>query len=228
MKEKRQLEEFELFLFDLDGLLLDTEKVHFRAYQVLCEKFGYLLTIDFLRYCELAHHTEASSWKEFFYQEFPLMEEKFSSWDELKAEKKKIYLELASEREIFPMPGAKELLQRLQKGHKTTCVVTNSSRLEVDLLFKKAGILESIDHWIVREDYTNPKPAPDGYLRAIETFWKGGKIIGFEDSWKGICALEQTPALPILVCPLNHPQLQRFSSLKKTVYYESLQEIFSF
>ena len=39
---------YDLFLFDLDGLLVDTEKLHFEAYKRLCSRFGYELAWDFM------------------------------------------------------------------------------------------------------------------------------------------------------------------------------------
>ncbi|MGD0665742.1 MAG: HAD hydrolase-like protein, partial [Rhabdochlamydiaceae bacterium] len=43
-------DKFDLFLFDFDGLLVDTEELHFKAYQMLCQGRGYKLPWDINRF----------------------------------------------------------------------------------------------------------------------------------------------------------------------------------
>jgi beta-phosphoglucomutase len=106
------------------------------------------------------------------------------------------------------MPGVEDLLNHLQKHHIARCVVTNSFRQQVELIRSKLPLLNTIPHWITREDYKNPKPHPEGYLKAIELYGKkGGKVVGFEDTVRGLEALRQTSALPVLICSEHHPLL---------------------
>ena len=80
------------------------------------------------------------------------------------------------------------------------CVVTHSPQTLVDVLRKQHPILNTIPHWITRHDYTQPKPHPEGYLMAIKRFaGANDQIIGFEDTPRGIEALMQTTALPVLI-----------------------------
>jgi beta-phosphoglucomutase len=106
------------------------------------------------------------------------------------------------------MPGVESLLTLLDQKGIRRCVVTNSFRSQVDLIRTHQKVLQTIPHWITREDYENPKPAPDGYLRAIELYGQpGDRVVGFEDSLRGIQSLQKTPALPVLVCSSHHPLL---------------------
>ena len=85
---------------------------------------------------------------------------------------------------------------------KTSCVVTNSTKDATGILKEKLEDLHLIPHWLTREDVKVVKPDPSGYLQAMELYGKKeDRAIGFEDTPKGIEALCQTKAQPILIAP---------------------------
>ena len=195
------------FLFDFDGLLVNTEHLHYQAYVNMLETQGCKLDWDFTRFCFFAHRN-ADALKEQIYAELPNLD---PDWKKLYSIKKQIYFELIGSGKIELMPGVKTLLTQLKKSGKNSCVVTNSLLEQIQLIRAQHPILQTIPHWITREDYDKPKPHPDGYLRAIELFGKkGDRIVGFEDSMRGLTSLEQTTALPILICSRIIRYLQPF------------------
>jgi len=201
------IERFDLFLLDFDGLLVDTENVHYKAFQMLCDRYGYHLPWDFDTYIFSAHQV-AGGIRAALYKEFPEIETKYE-WESFYGEKKKIYLELAQKEKFTLMPGVEPFLKQLALSRKKRCVVTNSTKEQVEHIKYTLPILKTIPVWFTREDYDQPKPAPDGYFKAIEVLADpGDKMVGFEDSFKGIRSLEQTPALPILICDPHHPQMK--------------------
>lgn len=195
----RWISEFQLFLFDLDGLLVNTEELHFGAYKRMLQQRGYSLGWDFATYFKIAQQ-DAEAPKRYIYAEFPQLQKEEPDWGVLYKEKKQAYLDLL-ERESAPlMPGVQQLLTELEKKAVKRAVVTHSGKSLVDALCKKNPTLRTIPHWITREDYTLPKPAPDGYLKAIADFaGLHDRIIGFEDSSRGLRSLMATSATPILV-----------------------------
>lgn len=218
----RWVKDFHLFLFDFDGLLVNTEHLHYQAYVDMLAQRGYKVDWSFARFCELAH-LNADALKEALYAEFPSLE---PNWDLLYAEKKQIYFELIRSGKVELMPGVKRLLKTLEKEKIRRCVATNSLREQIALIRSQLPILQTIPHWVTREDYANPKPDPECYLRAIQLVErKGDRIIGFEDSVRGIQALSQTPALPILICPAHHPLLELALDGTGAVHFESFEEI---
>lgn len=217
----RWIEKFDLYLFDLDGLLVDTEKLHFAAYQTLCENYGHILDWDFSQYIHIAH-TSATGLKEMLH---PFLSHKEASWDVLYIEKKQIYLQLLRTGGLQLMPGAQKLLKELSTSSTKRCVVTNSAREQVEMIKTLLPILQTIPVWITREDYDAPKPASDGYHKAIELLADpGDRIIGFEDSLRGLKALMGTSAKPVLICDPAHPQLQG-ESLEGISQYPALDKI---
>lgn len=215
------IQAFQLFLFDFDGLLVDTEYLHYQSYIDMMASLGYVLDWDFARYCEVAHINETAL-REELYSKFPHLD---PNWKRIYQKKNQIFLELLSRAEVKLMPGVARLLQALEKAQIRRCVVTNSGRELTQIIRARLPILNTIPYWVTREEYHNPKPDPECYLRAIELYGKeGDKIIGFEDSIRGLQALQQTPAFPVLICSSSHP-LVNASALDGVVHFNSFEKI---
>lgn len=215
---------FELFLFDFDGLLVNTESLHFQAYINIYAKRGFVLNWDFQQYAQAAH-IGAESMKEAIYQEFPKLYEREPYWEVLYEEKTAEYIDLIGKSRIEMMSGARKLLEALEKANIRRCVVTNSTKQQTDLIRAKIPVLNTIPHWITAGDCLNKKPHPECYLRAIRLYGeKGDRIIGFEDTLKGLNALRQCPVQAVLICPSHHPQLSTVLS-SNFLHFESFDLI---
>jgi len=212
---------FQLFLFDFDGLLVDTERLHYQAYIDALAQRGYSLDWSFLQFCQVAH-LNAEALRETLSSQFS---ELGSDWNRFYSEKKKIYFDLVSHGHIKLMPGVEALLKALAQANIRRCTVTNSFYEQTVLIRSQIPILQTIPQWITREDYTQPKPNSECYLKAIELYGKpGDRIIGFEDSIRGLEALKGTPALPVLICPFSHPLLE-MAIEGGVMHFESLEKV---
>ncbi len=85
------LQQFELILLDFDGLLVNTEQLHFEAYATLCGEQGYSLPWDFDQFCAIAH-TSSGGLREALYAQFPDLSAKQFSWEMLYARKNRSIL----------------------------------------------------------------------------------------------------------------------------------------
>ncbi|MDN3505867.1 MAG: HAD family phosphatase [Simkaniaceae bacterium] len=194
------IQNYDLILLDMDGLLVDTERLHFAAYQALAKRYGYELSWDMDQYLKVAH-SSAEGLKEAIH---PHISATQKEWSQLYEEKKAIYLDLLHKGTVALMPGVKEFLSELFRSGKKSCVVTNSPKEQVDVIRKALPILEGIPNWVTREVYERPKPAPDGYLKALDLLAvDGDRVVGFEDSLKGIEALEGAGVEAVLVSPTS-------------------------
>lgn len=217
------IKDFQLFMFDFDGLLVNTENLHFEAYRAMCAARGVDFTWDFPKYCSYAHY-EAEGFREALFKDFPALKASEPDWDILYAEKKTALMELVHQGKIDLMPGVETLLKELEKHRIKRCVVTHSPKALIDAIKDQHKILHTIPHWITREHYSNPKPDPECYLTAISKFSNpGDKIIGFEDTPRGLKALMGTCAKPIIVCQVNYPELPDFIR-KGATHLRSLDE----
>lgn len=193
------LAHYSLFLFDFDGLLVDTERLHFRAYQQLCARYNLDLPWEFSDFCQFAHRS-SDHLREGVYKAVPQLKEVGESWDQLYGHKKALYLDLIKEHGVQLMPGVAEFLSYLQAKNARCCVVTHSPRKDVEHIRQQHEVLREIPSWLTREDYSAPKPAPDGYLKALQLYLPaGGKAIGFEDSPRGLQSLKGAGVTPVFV-----------------------------
>jgi len=219
---------FDAYFFDFDGLLADTEPLHHKAYQIFLKRRGLILPWDFTTYCSFAHQPTEVFAKVMF-DLFPSLKKESSDWMVLREEKQAIYQELIMQEPIPLMEGAADLLSYLSKHQKPLYVVTNATRRQVVAIRRHQPLLNIIPHWITREDYHASKPAPDGYLKALEqarelcgkTHCRG---VGFEDTLRGITSLKGAHLTPVLIVPNNYPQPNP-SALKDTYIFHSLKSL---
>ena len=188
---------FDLFLFDFDGLLVSTERLHYKAYIAAFKKMGFDLDWSFEKFTKLAH-LHSNAFRAALYSQFPALH---PEWEVTHAIKREEYIKLIEEGDVDLMPGVNDLLFELQKKNIRRCVATHSPKAQVELVKKRHLCLQTIPLWITREDYQNPKPSSDCYLQAIEKMGKkGDQMVGFEDSLRGYRALQGAPCLPVLIC----------------------------
>jgi len=201
---------YDLFLFDFDGLLVNTEELHFGAYRQMCALRGFKLNWDMRQFFRAAQF-DAEGLKKAIYAQFPELFRQEPNWGVLYAEKKMHYQALLHTGDLKMMPGAEKLLQQLAKAGIRRCVVTNSPRVQVEAIGQRLPILHTIPVWITREDYKEPKPHPESYQTAIAKLARpGDRIIGFEDSTRGLKALLGAGVKEaVLISPPDHPQLEQ-------------------
>jgi len=219
------VKKYQLFLFDLDGLLVDTESLHYQAYLNVCSKRGVELDLSFLKYCQAAH-AKSQGLKDLLEIEYPMLFANEAKWVDIYQEKKVEYINILKIAKIELMDGVFELLNALLENKIESCVVTNSTKQQTDLIIASQPILKLIKHWLTRESYLEPKPNPECYNKAIQLYGKNkDKIIGFEDSVKGIEALLGSPAKPVLINSLHVPQMGALYGMGKVAHYNSFKEI---
>jgi len=200
------IQKYQLFLFDFDGLLVDTERLHYSAYMELARLRGCPLDWDFERFC-LEAHSKSMGFFEGLQREYPNVFNEGPSQKELYEEKKRLYISLLRSTRLELMEGVLPLINALHRLNVRCAVVTNSPKAQIDLIKAALPDLHKIPLWITREDYTAPKPSPEGYLQAIALLGRpGDRIVGFEDSIKGLKALLAAGVEAFLVGPVVGPE----------------------
>lgn len=207
----KMVEKAELLLFDLDGLLVDTESFHWKAYQAACEKLGGTLPWTFLEYLSLSG-SSATAVQEKLRKEQPELFVKYT-WDDLYREKKAQLQILLSSLPIPLMPGVQEFIERYRA--KPMAVVTNSSQSFTELVVKTHPFLALVRCWIYREKYKESKPSPEAYLLAChEMNVQPANALGFEDTLRGVNALLAAGCTPVLVNN-SEPEFQKICAQKQ-------------
>lgn len=157
-----------LFLIDLDGTLIDSDHFHYEAWSRVLNQSP-----------EHIEHIIKTIGMENYLKD--------SNFAELK--KKKIE-EMTKINNIEMISDADKFIDFILENNINHAVVTHTDKEVVDYFKYKVPILQKLENWVVREDYTLPKPDPECYKLAVKMYGKNDKnIIGFENSGHGMKSL---------------------------------------
>lgn len=170
----------EAVIFDMDGLLIDSETVTYKAYKETCARYN--KQIDSAFYLPLigtnAAYTEAR-----FTQYFgdPQVAAK------VVAETHEA-IRLIFEKEGIPLKlGAVTLINYFKKQGMKLAVATSTSRFRAEPILKKCGIYEKFDTIVCGDEVAKSKPDPEIYLKAaIALGSEPSTTMVLEDSENGI------------------------------------------
>lgn len=143
-------------IFDLDGTLVDTEPIQWRAYADVLREHGVDVGVDEYR----RHWIAVEGGPEYACRTYRLP---FDA-AELRRRKAIRYRELIAPG-VPPCRGARAALERLRPTHRLA-IATNTVRAELDHVLTGLGFASLLHATVAREDYAAAKPAPDAYLAA--------------------------------------------------------------
>jgi HAD superfamily hydrolase (TIGR01509 family) len=166
-------------IFDLDGVLIDSEGLYYRAYSEVLKPYG--VTVSREEYEE--HWIAQGTGPEYIVAKHNLP----VAPDELRRLRSPIYLQLL-ETEVTLMPCVKEVLARLAPQFALT-VATNTNREHLDFVLRRMGIDHFFPVTVARQDYRGAKPQPDAFLTAAEKLGLAPeRCVVVEDTYKGVLA----------------------------------------
>lgn len=171
-------------IFDMDGVLVDSEPVHFRATYLTLEEFCNI-QLDYDYYQHFVGSTVAAMWKEIV-EYFKIVD---YSWEELLALSDKV-LALLLEEEGYPeIPGVAKLIHTLHEQGYLLAVASSSPKERIVQNMKNIGILECFQGLVSGMELERPKPAPDIFQKAAEVLQvKPEECLVVEDSANGVRA----------------------------------------
>ena len=143
-------------IFDLDGVIADTERLQWQAYRRVLGELGVDIGLEEYR----RHWIAGGFGPEYACRTYALP----IGPDELRARKAPVYAALLHQG-VTPCPGALEALRRLRPTHRLG-LATNTVHAEVTFILERLGVARLLHAVVAREDYLRPKPAPDAYLAA--------------------------------------------------------------
>jgi HAD superfamily hydrolase (TIGR01509 family) len=169
-------------VFDMDGLLLDTELLWHGAETDLFARHGAEFTWDDKM---RVIGTSFAITGRYFAERLGRPPE---AGPELVAEMHELMRERLR-REVAARPGAVELVQELRDRGVPVALASNSTRDLVNLALATAGLSTTFDATVSSSEVTHPKPAPDIYLRACELLGvPPSEAVALEDSSSGVAA----------------------------------------
>lgn len=168
-------------IFDMDGVLVDSEPLHQRDWLVVFRQFGVefpeteLKSLQGLRgeqVIEVVRRRAGAAAADV-------------DFEALIAEKRRLFVE-ASISQLTEVPGAETFLRR-HKGHVPLALVTSARLKIVGQVLFHFNWRNIFDALVGAEHVTHSKPHPEPFLKAVERFrLRAGDCLVFEDSIVGV------------------------------------------
>lgn len=194
-------------IFDLDGVLIDSEGLQYASYSRVLDRWDVRVSpADYARYW-----IAAGRGPEYAVATFGLP----VSPDDLRELKHPVYHEILRER-VTLMPGVVAALERF-RPHFRIALATNSIRHDVDFVMDRFGLRGWFDAIVTRDDYARAKPDPDAFLTAARHLdLPGDACVVIEDAHKGVLAAHRA-GIPVIAVPNEWTRENDFSLAARTV-----------
>ena len=186
-------------IFDMDGLLIDTEKHLVESWTQAAREFGYPFTREHgLMLRSLTKQYAAPLLKEIFDDSF--------DYFTVRERRKQIMEEKIKKAGIERKPGAKELLAYLHKRGIKTAVATATDLERAERYLKEVDLWGEFDKVVCVSMVKIGKPEPDVYIYACEQIGEDPKdCMALEDSPNGIRSACAAGLKPVMVPDLTEP-----------------------
>lgn len=219
MRERRARAEgvslLQAVIFDMDGVIADTEPLHTHAYVEVFKTFGIHVSESQYRKTITEDGKAMAAW-------FTELGGEFEQIKELYRRKDRIYFPLLRERGT-PRPGLLRLLSDL-KGSAVPCALaTSGRRVNAEFILDLFDLRRFFAVTLALEDVTRVKPHPEVFLLALERLSaQPHRAVVLEDAPKGIRAAVDA-RIPVVAIPTPWTRHCRFDAAALRV--ESLEEL---
>lgn len=204
-------------IFDMDGLMFDTEKVFIKAWDYAGDKIG-IGKAGFMVYKTLGMNIVASYnvWKKEFGDRY--------NQEELRKYTKEFLKKYYDENTVPVKHGLYILLDFLKSKQYKMVVATSSPRWEVEKHLKDAGVQDYFIDIVCGDMIENSKPAPDIYLKACELISaEPQNCYALEDSKNGLLSAYRAGCKPIMIPDLWQPDEEIMNII--VAKYDDLEQV---
>jgi HAD superfamily hydrolase (TIGR01509 family) len=183
---------YEAVVFDMDGVLADSEPVYYAAMKVVLEPMGHQVTEAHQR--DMMGHSIEDTWaylQRTFGLEGPL-DALVQAYDQ------ELIRQLALINE--PLPGVRELATELRSRGVPIAVASSSLPSWIEALLTGIGLRDAFDALVSATMVEHPKPAPDIYVEAARRLGKSPeRCIAIEDTPTGLASAKGAGMLTVQV-----------------------------
>ena len=205
------MQKIELVIFDMDGLILDTEKLYLEFGLEVFRNFGHNITEEaILGTVGLNDESTKAYYTEYL--------GKPVNFEEVFQEIDKKLLSASINKEIGIKNCFFDLADYLEKNNIKKVVATSSKREKAEYMLKNAGIFDRFDFLVCGDEVLNGKPDPEIFLKAAEKLKADVKnTMVLEDSYNGLRAAKSAGMIPVMIPDL----LKANEEITKIIYRET-------
>lgn len=170
-------------IFDMDGVIVDTEPVHHYAYNQHFKKLNIEVTP------EMYASFTGNSTKNIFER----LKEQFNLNEDVQTlveTKRNLFNDaFDSKQDLYLLDGVEDLIKDLHKNGMQLILASSSATVTIDRIFNRFELHKFFTHIVSGEDFPKSKPHPAIFLKAVELSNTAAKdCIVIEDSTNGIKA----------------------------------------
>lgn len=191
---------FKGVVFDMDGVVIDTEKLVLDCWNETGMKHGLPDMSDVLKQCIGLNSKDTD---DLIMANFG---DQIEDLELLRSERRELVKRCVEEGKVLSKPHIPELLAYLKENGYKTALATSTSRRsavhELDIL----DLTRFFDVIVTGDEINNGKPAPDIFLKACEKLGEDpSSLIGVEDSYNGIRSCHSAGLYTVMVPDLLPP-----------------------
>jgi len=215
MKEKVQA-----VIFDMDGVIFDSERLVIECWQVIAEKHNIPDIVEICMRVQGNNRQETGKrFREKYGEDFP--------YETYKKEVTALFRERYGEGRLPLKPGVAEILQELKQRGVPLALASSTRSDIVKLELDEANLLSCFDAVLGGDMAPRSKPEPDIFLAAAAALGAvPANCYVLEDSFNGIKAAHAAKMHPIMVPDLLKPTPEILNLCDKT--FDSLEEVEKF
>lgn len=165
-------------IFDMDGVIADTEPLHEKSRDAMLEEFG-------LDVATVSPRAYAKSKRAFWLETAEEFNLPYTA-EELTIKEFDILMEIAERSGLQPTAGLVDVLNALRSKNIKTAVASSSDRVYVEKILKITGLEEQFDFITCGNEVEKAKPEPFVYLKTLDKLGLAAEeTIAVEDSDTG-------------------------------------------
>lgn len=212
------IRQFKAFVFDMDGLIFDSERIVQRSWNISGQMLGLGNVGEHIYYTlGLNRASRKKYYEENIREDFP--------FDEFSVLTRKTFFEIVEAEGLPIKTGVKEILAFGKQSGMKLALATSSSRDYAMKCLKEAGIDTYFDGIVCGDMVSHSKPDPEIYLRACNLVGVNPKdAVAFEDAPAGVESAYRAGMKVVMVPDLVQPTEKVASMLWKK--WETLEDIF--